>query len=103
MCWPVDRASADYAAALGDLGTVKTMRTGLDQQARTIRAQQAVGETSRLDLTRAQLELADNARAELEARQRAEQAGGALEDAVQRPLAWTESAWRPAPRPDTKL
>ncbi len=94
----VDRAAADYVSALGDLATVKTMRANLDQQAKTIRAQHAAGETSRLELTRAQIELADHARAELDARLRVEQAIGAVEDAVQRPLAWPESAWRGLPR-----
>ena len=94
----VDRAAADYVSALGDLATVKTMRANLDQQAKTIRAQHAAGETSRLELTRAHIELADHARAELDARLRVEQAIGAVEDAVQRPLAWPESAWRGLPR-----
>ena len=94
----VDRATAAYTSALGDLDTVKAMRATLEQQAKTLRAQQAAGETSRLDLTRAQLELADNARAELEAHVRAEQALTAFEDAVQRPLAWPESVWRTAAR-----
>jgi len=94
----VDRAVTDYTSAIGDLETVKAMRTNLDQQIKTVRAQQAAGEMSRLDLTRAQLELADNTRAELEARVRAELALAAFEDAVQRPLAWPESAWRSAPR-----
>ena len=95
----VDRATSAYTSALGDLDTVKTMRTTLEQQAKTIRAQRAAGETSRLDLTRAQLELAENARAELDAHIRAENALTAFEDAVQRPLAWPESAWRTAARP----
>ena len=95
----VDRASADYASARGDLETITAMRTGLEQQTKTIRAQQAAGETSRLDLARSQIELADTDRAELEARVRVELALGALEDAVQRPLAWPESAWRAAARP----
>ena len=94
----VDRAAADYTSALGDLTAVNAMRTNLEQQAKTIRAQQAAGETSRLELTRAQIELADHARAELAARLRVEQALGAVEDAVQRPLAWPESAWRSSPR-----
>jgi len=94
----VDRAISDFASALGDLDTIKTMRTNIEQQARTVQAQQTAGETSRLDLARAQIELADNARAELDARVRAEQALGALEDAVQRSLAWPDSAWRNAPR-----
>lgn len=90
----VDRTASDYTATLGDLETIKAMRASLEQQAKRIQAQQAAGETSRLDLARAQIELADNARAELEARLRAEQSLGAFEEAVQRPLAWAESAWQ---------
>ena len=78
----VDRTAAAYTSALGDLETINALRANLTQQARTLRAQQAAGETSRLDLTRAQLELADNARAELDARVRAEQALTAFEEAV---------------------
>ncbi len=95
----VDRAVADHAAALGDLETVKAMRKNLERQTQTIEAQQRVGETSRLDLLRARIELADNSRAELEARVRAARALAALEDAVQRPLQWPESVWRTSPRP----
>jgi outer membrane protein TolC len=80
------------------LETVNAMRASLTQQAKTVLAQQTAGETSRLELTRAQLELADNARAELEARSRVEQALTAFEDALQRPLAWPEDAWRKAAR-----
>jgi len=90
----VDRAATDYASALGDLETVKTMRTNLSQQAKTLRVQQSVGEISRLELARARIELADNSRADLEARVRADLALGAFEDAVQRPLIFSESAWR---------
>ncbi len=95
----VDRASADYASARGDLDTVKAMRQNLEKQAKTVEAQYQAGETSRLDLVRTQIELADNARAELEASTRAERALSALEDAVQRPLTLPESAWRNAPQP----
>jgi len=95
----VDRAVADQAAALGDLETVKAMRGNLERQMKTIEAQQRAGETSRLDLVRARIELADNTRAELEARVRVTRALAALEDAVQRPLQWPESVWRTSPRP----
>jgi outer membrane protein TolC len=94
----VDRTSAAYTSALGDLETVNAMRASLTQQAKTVLAQQSAGETSRLELTRAQLELADNTRAELEARSRVEQALTAFEDTLQRPLAWPEDAWRKAAR-----
>ncbi len=90
----VDRAAADYASALGDLETVKAMRDSLARQSATLRAQQSVGEISRLELARGQIEFADNFRAELEARIRAELALGAFEDAVQRPLTFSKSAWR---------
>ena len=94
----VDRASAAYASAVGDLETINAMKTSLAQQAKTVRAQQSAGETSRLELTRAQLELADNSRAELDARARAQQALTDLEAALQRPLAWPETAWRTTAR-----
>lgn len=90
----VDRAAALYIAALGDLATAQAMRASLEQQARVALAQQNAGETSRLDLARARIELADHTRAELEARLRVTQSLGAFEDAVQRPLAWPETAWR---------
>lgn len=95
----VDRTSAAYASALGDLATIDTLRATLTQQTKTIRAQQTAGETSRLELTRAQLELVDHARAELDARVRAEQALTDFEAALQRPLAWPETAWRTSARP----
>jgi len=94
----VDRALANYTSALGNLAAVDEIRTDLEKQAKTFRAQQASGEISRLELTRAQIELADNTRARLEAQLRVEQAVGALEDSVQRPLAWPETAWRSSPR-----
>lgn len=95
----VDRAVSDYGFAVGDLETVKAMRGNLEQQTKTVHEQQRVGETSRLDLARSQIELADNARAEVEARVRTEQALGALEDAIQRPLDFVEAGWRTSSRP----
>jgi len=93
----VDRAVSDYSAARGDLETVQAMRASLETQTKTVRAQQLAGETSRLDLVRAQIELADLSRAELDTRLRASRAIAAVEDAVQRPLAWPEAVWRSQP------
>lgn len=90
----VDRASADYASAVGDMENVKAMRASLEQQTRTVALLQQAGETSRLELVRAQIELADNSRAELEVSVRLARALSALEDAVQRPLGWSESTLR---------
>lgn len=90
----VDRAAADYASTVADLATVGGLRTALERQTSLLRARHAAGDSSRLELVRAEIELADQARTELAARQRAAHALGAFEDAVQRPLAWPEAAWR---------
>lgn len=94
----VDRALSEFASVRDDLATISAMRRNLERQARTLQAQYTAGETSRLDVVRARIQLADHARAELEARARAERVLGALEDAIQRPLSWPEAAWRNAPR-----
>lgn len=90
----VDRAAADYASVQADLEIVRGLRTALERQTRLMRARHEAGEISRLELVRAEMELADQSRTELTARQRAARALGAFEDAVQRPLAWPEAAWR---------
>ncbi len=90
----VDRAAADYASTAADLATVGGLRAALERQTSLLRARHAAGDSSRLELVRAEVELADQARTELAAQQRAAQALGTLEDAVQRPLAWPEAAWR---------
>lgn len=90
----VDRAAADCRSVRSDLRNAEALRANLELQTRALRAQQAAGETSRLDLVRAELLLADHARLVVEARLRVARAIGALEDAVQRPLAWSETAWR---------
>jgi outer membrane protein TolC len=90
----VDRAAADYASVSADLETVRTLGTALERQIALVRSRQQAGDSSRLDLLRAEIERVDHLRAALAVRQRALHALGALEDAVQRPLAWPESAWR---------
>ena len=90
----VDRASADYSSASAELETVRTLRAALERQITLLRSRQEAGDSSRLDLLRAEIEKVDHVRAALAVRQRALHALGALEDAVQRPLAWPESAWR---------
>ncbi len=90
----VDRAVADYASVQVDLERVRGLRTTLEQQTRLMRARHEAGEISRLELVRAEMELMDQSRTELAARRRAAHALGAFEDAVQRPLAWPELAWR---------
>lgn len=95
----VDRAVADYASAAGDLETIKALRESLERQVATVKAQQSAGDASRLDLVRAQVELADLMRLDVEARMRVGRTLAALEDAVQRPLAWPDAALRAVPQP----
>lgn len=85
---------ADYASVQVDLERVRGLRTTLERQTRLMRARHEAGEISRLELVRAEMELVDQSRTELAARRRAAHALGAFEDAVQRPLAWPEQAWR---------
>lgn len=90
----VDRAAGAYDLSLGEVEMIATLRASLERQTKIVRAQQAAGETSRLELIRSEIELADQARAEIEARQRVARALTDLEAAVQRPLSWPESSWR---------
>ena len=90
----VDRTAADLASTQTDLPRLKLLRDALERQTRIVRAQQAAGDTSRLELTRAETAMAEHARLELDVRLRVARALGAYEDAVQRPLAWQETAWR---------
>ena len=94
----VDRAAANYTSTFADLATVRGLRATLERQTALVRARHGAGDSSRLDLARAELDLAGQAQIELAARQRAQLALGALEDAVQRPLAWPESAWAASAR-----
>jgi len=94
----LDQALANYSSAVQDLETFNSMHASIDQQTKTLQAQQAIGEVSRLELARAQIELADHLSAELAVVQRVEQSLAALEDAVQRPLAWQDSVWSSSPR-----
>ena len=94
----VDRAAADYASVLAEGDSVGALRQNLARQTEILRAQFAAGEISRLDLTRAEIALAEQTRLDLDARARIARTRGALEDAVQRPLSWSEAAWREAPR-----
>lgn len=82
----VDRAFAEYASVKQDLDTFRGLHTRLDQQTKILQILQAVGEVSRLELARAQLEIADTQKAELVVSRREKEALAALEDAIQRPL-----------------
>ncbi|MCB1121064.1 MAG: TolC family protein, partial [Verrucomicrobiae bacterium] len=94
----VDRAFADYASTHQELETFRSLHSRYDEQVKTLQVGQSVGEVSRLEVFRAKLELADHMSAELDAVRRAEQSLAALEDAIQRPLAWPDTVWSQSPR-----
>ena len=82
----LDRALASVTAAREKLADTAKMMTQLQQQERAAQAMQAAGEISQVELLALRLPLAAAALARLDAETQAQQAIGALEDAVQLPL-----------------
>jgi outer membrane protein TolC len=82
-----EHALASYAAALKELAEAdETLRKLHDSQLQMLQRAISVGEEDRLTLNGVQLQSSVIARARLDALSRAQNALGALEDAVQRPL-----------------
>ena len=81
----IDRALAAYRATLEKAITTETLVAALQKQERSTKASLDAGEISRLDLNVIQLQLAVIQLARLDARVKAHQALGRLEDAIQRP------------------
>lgn len=82
----IDRALAVWRAAREQLAGLAPLEAALRQQAEDLAAQANAGAAEPLDVLAAEAELASNRLAEFEARLRAVQALGQLEDAVQRPF-----------------
>ena len=83
----LDRALVGVTAAREKLADTEKMMQQLQQQERAAQAMQAAGEISQVALLALRLPLAAAALAQLDAQSQAQQAIGALEDAVQLPLA----------------
>ena len=83
----LDRALASVTAAREKLADTEKMMTQLQQQEHAAQAMQSAGEISQVELLALRLPLAAAALARLDAETQAQQAIGALEDAVQLPLA----------------
>jgi len=94
----VDRALAAYQAALLQRTDAESLLARLRHQEATARAVFGLGEISRSDLLRLQLELGTSALARLDAVSGARQARGDLEDALERPLPASIDAWQTPPR-----
>ena len=82
----IDSALAGYNAALKESATAKSLLENLGKQLDSARAQAGVGEVDALTLADAESAYCAGAQAQLNAVVKAQQALGALEDAVESPL-----------------
>ncbi len=83
----IDCGVTGYRAALGKQGDAASMLANQAKQESAMKARLAAGDVSRSDVLAAQIELAAGRLAQLDARIKAQQALGQLEDALQQPLA----------------
>lgn len=82
----IDRAVAAYRVTQENLVTLGSLAATQKKQSESVEAQVQAGALDRLDLLNSQIELNTSALGQLDGQVRAQQAFGALEDAVQRPL-----------------
>jgi outer membrane protein TolC len=82
----IDRVVAVYGASLTNLAALQRLAAAQKAQSETVEAQFKAGALEQLDVRRAQLELTAAQLVELDSKIKLQQAAGALEDAVQRPL-----------------
>ncbi len=82
----IDRAVAVYHAGRKSLAELQSLRTAQETQQAGVEAQLQAGAVDQLDLLNARLEANTAAVVELEGQVKLQQAFGALEDAVQRPI-----------------
>jgi outer membrane protein TolC len=82
----IDRAVAMLAASRQNLDALQALSVAQKARRESVEAQIKAGAAERLDLLNAQFESAASVLAELDAQVKWQQAFGALEDAVQRPL-----------------
>ena len=82
----IDRVVAVYGASRTNMDALHRLVSAQKAQSKTVEAQFKAGELEQLDVRRAEFELIAAQLAEHEAQMKLQQAAGALEDAVQRPL-----------------
>ena len=96
----VDRAVAVWQVARENVVTFEALATAQQKQSDAVAAQARAGAADQVDLLDAQIELGAGELAQLDGRVKLQQAFGALEDAVQRPLAGMRaSVIEQSPRP----
>ncbi len=94
----IDRALAVYRVAQRTLaGAASVLETQRNRLA-SVQAQSSIGAADGLDVLGAQIELAMSERIVLESQAKLQQAIGALENAIQRPLDWPDDIINSAPR-----
>jgi outer membrane protein TolC len=95
----IDLAAAGYRVARQKQADADELLTSLQKQEQTARAMFDAGEISKSELAGLRLQLSASALARLDALVRAQQALGALEDALQSPLPLPAAVWQTPPRP----
>ncbi len=93
----IDRATAELGACRTNASAVQGLAAAYQSQRESVAAQVRAGATEPLDLLNAQLESGAVALAELEVQMKLQQAIGAWEDAVQRPLNLPTTAFESSP------
>ena len=94
----IDGAVASFRASQTNFAVVEALAAAQKTQQQSIEAQFQAGAVDRLDVLTAELELNAASIARLDAQVKLQQAVGALEDALQRPLGLPESVWQNGPR-----
>lgn len=94
----IDIAVAGFRAGQTNVAELKDLTAAQAAQERSVREQLQAGAVDRLQLLTAELELKAAEITRLDAQVKLQQAVGALEDAVQRPLDLPASVWQTAPQ-----
>jgi hypothetical protein len=94
----IDLALAAYRAASRKLDDAGAMLADVKRQVDAGQSMLEIGEISRGDLTLLQVRLGDSALAELDARLKAQDAAGQLEDSIQAQLGLPSAVWEEMPR-----
>jgi cobalt-zinc-cadmium efflux system outer membrane protein len=94
----IEQALVAYRMAGKKLAAARSLDASSRQRHKTAQAMLELGEISRLELGRRELEVNAGALARLDALLQAQEALGDLEDALQSPASLAESLWLPAPR-----
>jgi outer membrane protein, heavy metal efflux system len=94
----IDGAVASFRAAQTNVAAIQALTAAQETQQQSVNAQFQAGALDRLDVLTADLELNTASLARLDTQVKLQQAVGALEDAVQRPLDLPESIWQTTPK-----